>query len=163
MIQVFEIMNFQSTWKPECIEQTTGLGQTISSTDVVRHTTGRQRPLTMSYKAWHNTIEPIELVLRRLHVILDTFNRESKFLRMRISACVWVWVYESVFWAMGVGRGLAGGTLPPPWIFKCLPKKVVFLVSSGKNQISPLLPPLEKCRKNPLVASLEKIFPKPIF
>jgi len=28
---------------------------------------------------------------------------------------------------------------------------VVFLVSSGKKQISPLLPPLEKFWKNPLV------------
>jgi len=35
-------------------------------------------------------------------------------------------------------------------------KKVVFLVLSAKNQISPLFAPLEKFRKNILVASPEK-------
>jgi len=44
---------------------------------------------------------------------------------------------------MGVGRGEQGGAWLP-WIFKISAKKVVFLVSRGKKQISPLLPPLEK-------------------
>jgi len=47
---------------------------------------------------------------------------------------------------MGVGRG----ALAPSWILKFLAKKVVFLVSSGKNQISPLLAPPGKIEeKNP--------------
>jgi len=55
-----------------------------------------------------------------------------------------------------VGRGGRGAL--DPWILKILPKKVVFLVLSGKKQISPLLAPrgkiLEKSpgappRKNP--------------
>jgi len=37
---------------------------------------------------------------------------------------------------MGIGRGAS-----TPWILKVTEKKVVFLVSSGKNKISPLLPP----------------------
>jgi len=39
---------------------------------------------------------------------------------------------------------------------KFLAKKVVFFVFSGKNQISPLLAPLEKFRKNPVVAATGK-------
>jgi len=55
---------------------------------------------------------------------------------------------------MGVGRG--GQALLD---FEIFSKNVVFLVSSGKNQISPLLaPPLEKSPSAPL----EKIFPTPI-
>jgi len=42
---------------------------------------------------------------------------------------------------MGVGRGKQGGLWLSPWILKFSAKKVVFLVSSGKNQISPLLDP----------------------
>ena len=38
---------------------------------------------------------------------------------------------------MGVRRG----GLSPPWILKLLAKKVVFSISRGKKQISPLLPP----------------------
>jgi len=56
-----------------------------------------------------------------------------------------------------VGKDRGGPCLP--WILKFSAKKVVFLVSSGKNQISPLLAPLEKFRKNPLVPPLEKILP----
>ena len=42
-------------------------------------------------------------------------------------------------------------------------KKVVWLVSSGKKQISPLLAqPLEKFWKNPLMAPLEKTLPTPM-
>jgi len=41
---------------------------------------------------------------------------------------------------MGVGRGAGGAE--PPIDFEIFRKKVAFLVSSGKNQISPLLPPL---------------------
>ena len=43
----------------------------------------------------------------------------------------------------GRRKGGQGGQ-GPPWILKFSAKKVVFLVSSGKNQISPLLTPLEK-------------------
>ena len=58
-------------------------------------------------------------------------------------------------------KGRAGGT-KAPWILKFSAKKVVFLVSSGKNQISPLLTPLEKFRKNPLVPpSWKKSFRRP--
>jgi len=39
---------------------------------------------------------------------------------------------------MGVGKGGLGGAVPR-LDFECLAKKVVFLVSSGKNQISPFL------------------------
>jgi len=57
---------------------------------------------------------------------------------------------------MNVGRG-AGG-----WILKISAKKVVFLVLSGKKQILPLLAPLAKFWKNPLVPPpLEKILPTP--
>jgi len=42
---------------------------------------------------------------------------------------------------------------------KILAKKVVFLVSRGKKQISPLLPPVEKFWKNLPVTPLEKILP----
>jgi len=42
----------------------------------------------------------------------------------------------------GVGKGGLG------WILKSSAQKVVFLVLSGKKQISPLLAPLEKFRKN---------------
>jgi len=55
---------------------------------------------------------------------------------------------------MGVGRGTLS-----PWMLKFSAKKFFFLVLSRKNQISPLLPPLEKFRKNPLVPPLEKILP----
>ena len=41
---------------------------------------------------------------------------------------------------MSVGRRGAGG-LGPPWIWNFQQKKVVFLVLSGKNQISSLLAP----------------------
>jgi len=51
-------------------------------------------------------------------------------------------------------RGAGGLYLP--WILKFLAKKVVFFVFSGKNQISPLLAPLEKFRKNPVVAATGK-------
>jgi len=54
---------------------------------------------------------------------------------------------------MGVGRwaGLA------PLDFEIFSnKKVVFLLSSGKKQISPLLTPLEKFLKNPPVSPLWK-------
>jgi len=50
---------------------------------------------------------------------------------------------------MGVRRGWQGGLTT---VFgKFQQKKVVFLVSSGKKQILPLLAPLEKFWKNPLV------------
>ena len=50
---------------------------------------------------------------------------------------------------MGVGRGGAERSLPP-WILKILAKKVVFLVSSGKKQMLPLLaPPRKILEKNP--------------
>jgi len=58
---------------------------------------------------------------------------------------------------MGVGMGAA-----PTWILKILAKKDVLLVSSGKKQSSPLLVPLEKFWKNPLVATpWKKSFRRP--
>jgi len=45
---------------------------------------------------------------------------------------------------MGVGRGRQSSPGGAPSILKSSAKKVVFLLSSGKNQISPLLTPLEK-------------------
>jgi len=36
------------------------------------------------------------------------------------------------------------GAKASPWLLKCLARKVVFLVSRGKNEISLLLAPLEK-------------------
>jgi len=47
---------------------------------------------------------------------------------------------------MDFGRGARG-----PRILKILAKKIVFLVSSGKNQILPRLAPLRKIFENPLV------------
>jgi len=58
---------------------------------------------------------------------------------------------------MGIRKGAKA-----PWILKLLAKKVVLLVSSGKNQMSPFLAPLDKVWKNPLVAPLEKILPTPM-
>jgi len=43
---------------------------------------------------------------------------------------------------MGVGRGEQGGQAPLD--FKIISKNIVFSISRGKNQISPLLVPLEK-------------------
>jgi len=57
-------------------------------------------------------------------------------------------------WASEGGQGEL-----PPRILKILAKKVVFLVSSGKKQILPLLDPLQKFWKNSLVPPLEKILP----
>jgi len=64
-----------------------------------------------------------------------------------------------LFRCMGVGRG-AGG-LADPGIGNFQQKKV-FLVLSGKNLIS-YFPPLEKFRKNALVATLDKILPTRMF
>jgi len=47
-----------------------------------------------------------------------------------------------------------------PLGFKKFQEKIVFFVSSGKNEISPLLAPSTKILKNTLVSStLEKILP----
>jgi len=43
------------------------------------------------------------------------------------------------FASMGLGKGGRGHC--SPWILKTLEKKVVFLISSSKKQILPLLPP----------------------
>jgi len=61
-----------------------------------------------------------------------------------------------------VSEGGAGVLCPLD--FENSSKKVVFLVSSGKKHISPLLEPLEKFWKNLLVARLplEKILPTPM-
>jgi len=63
---------------------------------------------------------------------------------------------------MGVGRG-GRGALAPSSILKISTKKVVFLVSRGKNQISPLLGPAAKILKtSPGAPPLEKIYPTPM-
>ena len=54
---------------------------------------------------------------------------------------------------MGIGRGQED--LGPTWILTILAKKIVFLVSSGKKQPSPLLTPLENFWKNALVPPLK--------
>jgi len=51
-------------------------------------------------------------------------------------------VVHGIITAMGVGRRGRGQGLLGFW--KCQQKRVIFLVSSGKKQISPLLDPLEK-------------------
>jgi len=51
-------------------------------------------------------------------------------------------------WASEGGEGGA----KTPWILKLLAKKVVFPISRGKNQISPLLVPRKKFWENPLLA-----------
>ena len=63
---------------------------------------------------------------------------------------------------MGVGRG---SLCLSPGFWKFEQKKVVFLVSNGKKQISPLLapPPRNNFSKNPLVPPLKKILPTPIY
>jgi len=64
--------------------------------------------------------------------------------------------------SMGVGRGGRGRPWPPR-ILKLLAKKVVFSISRGKNQISPLLaPPGKNFGKIPYWPPLEKIFPTPM-
>jgi len=61
---------------------------------------------------------------------------------------------------MGVGKGQGG--VGPPWVLKLLVKKVVFSISTGKNQISPLLvPPWKKFGKF-FTVPLEKILPTPM-
>jgi len=49
-------------------------------------------------------------------------------------------------------EGGAWGPNAPPGILKLLAKNVVFLVFSGKKQVSLLLPPPRKILENPLVA-----------
>ena len=60
---------------------------------------------------------------------------------------------------MGVGMG--GREALAPRIVKMLVKKGYFLVSSGKNQLLPILAPTEKFWKNTLVPPLEKSFRRP--
>ena len=54
------------------------------------------------------------------------------------------------------------GVLAPLYFEIPQQKKVVFLISSGKNQIYLLLAPLDKFKKNPLMPPLEKILPTPM-
>jgi len=46
--------------------------------------------------------------------------------------------------------------------FENFSKNFVFLVSSGKNQISPLMPPLKKLMEKSTGVPLEKILPTPM-
>ena len=53
--------------------------------------------------------------------------------------------------------GVSEGGSRDPWILKIPAKKILFLISSGKKQISPLLPPpFEKFWKNALIPPPEK-------
>ena len=61
------------------------------------------------------------------------------------------------FWAMTPLAWASEGGPCSPWILKSFAKKIIFFVLNGKKQISPLLPPLEKFWKNPLVAHPWKI------
>jgi len=59
---------------------------------------------------------------------------------------------------MGVGKGGLG----PPWILKLLAKKVIFSISRGKKQMSPLLAPLEEILgKSPTAPPWKKSFRRP--
>jgi len=61
-------------------------------------------------------------------------------------------------WASEGGEGGA----KTPWILKLLAKKVVFPISRGKNQISPLLVPPEKILgKSPTGPPWKKSFRRP--
>ena len=65
-------------------------------------------------------------------------------------------VIDSLTWALEERQGGLS-----PWILKIIPKKVAFLASSGKKQISLLLAPLRKILGNLLVPPLEKSFRGP--
>ena len=60
-----------------------------------------------------------------------------------------------------MGSSEGGQGAPLPWILKISAKNVVFLLSSGKKQISPLLPSLEKFWKNLQVPPWKKSFRRP--
>ena len=63
---------------------------------------------------------------------------------------------------MGVGWGGQGVPFPP-WILKLIAKNIIFSISRGKKQISPLLaPPWKNLWENPLLAPLEKVPPTPV-
>jgi len=74
--------------------------------------------------------------------------------RFKLHQFLMVWHELFLHTSMGVGRG-AG-------IWNLQQKKAVFLVSSGKKQISPLLAPLEKLLEKSNSALLEKILPTPM-
>jgi len=65
-------------------------------------------------------------------------------------------VIDSLTWASEERQGGLS-----PWILKIIPKKVAFLASSGKKQISLLLAPLRKILGNLLVPPQEKSFRGP--
>jgi len=54
------------------------------------------------------------------------------------------------------------GGLGTPWIFKISEKNLIFLVSRGKKQISPLSNSYNNFGKFPRFPALEKIFPTPM-
>jgi len=59
--------------------------------------------------------------------------------------------------------GSGNGALASHWILKFSAKKVVFLVLSGKNQISPLIHlPWKNLGRSPSGPPLEKILPTPM-
>ena len=62
--------------------------------------------------------------------------------------------FENTIFGLRHGRRKGGGRTPLD--FENFSKKGVFLVSNGKSKISPLLAPLEKFWKNPLVPPLWK-------
>jgi len=68
--------------------------------------------------------------------------------------------YDRCVASMGVGRGEGRWSLSP-CILKISAKKVVFLISSGKNKFHHFCP-LEKFWKNPLVPPLEKFLSTPM-
>jgi len=67
--------------------------------------------------------------------------------------------FAKIPFTMGVGRGRGGAW--PPWILKFLEKKFVFLVLSGKKQISLLLAPPGKILEISPSAPLETSFRRP--
>jgi len=64
---------------------------------------------------------------------------------------------------MGVGKGRQGRPWSPPGFLKFQQKKVDFLVSKGKKQISPLLPPYKNFGKFPWWPPWKKFFRRPWF
>ena len=92
----------------------------------------------------------------------DRFRGVFKpFLLLLFSSCIFA--FNRLFpkvdnVCMGVGRG--GREDFAPFAFENFTKKVVFLVSSGKKQISPLLAPLQKVvEKSTGGHPLEKVLP----
>jgi len=93
----------------------------------------------------------------QLRIIKIVF-RDSSLYPKQLSLFCLLWLSS----ASAVRIGCVGGVPVPmhPLDLKNFRKNIVFFVSSGKNEISPLLAPSTKILKNTLVSpTLEKSFP----